>query len=277
MSLKNIVTTPLKLGASAPFKLLHISDTHLAFADERDDERKRKLAEGRYRSFAHAEEYFADELALAKKENALLCHTGDLIDFVSAANLDRAKKFADENDCFFVAGNHEFSLYVGEAFEDEAYREQSLAKVQACFRNDIRFSSRIVNGVNLVGIDDGYYRFDRPQLDALKQEAGRGLPILLFMHNPLYEQKLFEHCMTRASSAYLTAAPDELITGYDDYRYRQQKADDLTKEAFACIRSEPLIKAVFTGHLHYDWEGMVTDTLPQYVTGIGTARLITVE
>ncbi|MBQ2706718.1 MAG: metallophosphoesterase, partial [Clostridia bacterium] len=91
-------------------------------------------------------------------------------------------KFCDENDVFFAAGNHEFSLYVGEAWEDADYRNQSLAKVQAAFGNDIRFSSRIIGGVNLVAIDDGYSRFDEEHLDLLKAEVAKGLPIVLLMH-----------------------------------------------------------------------------------------------
>ena len=36
-------------------------------------------------------------------------------------------------ECFMAAGNHEYSLYVGEAFEDEAYKIQSFALVQIRF------------------------------------------------------------------------------------------------------------------------------------------------
>ena len=58
----------------------------------------------------------------AKEYGVPIIHTGDLIDFVSLANLERAERFISENDCFTVAGNHEFSLYVGEAKEDAASR-----------------------------------------------------------------------------------------------------------------------------------------------------------
>ena len=67
------------------------------------------------------------------------------------------------------------------------------------------------------------------------------------------------------------------MTGYDEYRYRQQKADEITLEATDFIRTCPLIKAIFAGHLHYDYEGMLTERLPQYVTGIGTNRIIEVK
>ena len=124
-----VIETSLHIGLDAPVSLLHISDTHLTYADARDDKRKIDLAAGRAPCFPHAAEELAAECAYAGEQGIPILHTGDLIDFVSAANLDAAKRFMDENDVLFIAGNHEFSLYVGEAFEDEAYRNQSLAKV----------------------------------------------------------------------------------------------------------------------------------------------------
>ena len=254
----NITETKIKAGASEPFRLLHISDTHLTLADERDGPRKRGLAADPSKYFVKAEEYLDQACKMAKSENTPIVHTGDLIDFVSKANLERAKQFTSENDVFFATGNHEFSLYVGEAFEDEAYRNQSLSLVQESF-------------------PDGYYRFDKAQLDSLKKEAEEGLPIILFLHNPLHEPELYRLAMTKGSCAYLTSTPEELIKDYDEYRYRQQKADEITLETTRFIESCPLIKAIFAGHLHYDYDGIVDGHLPQYVTGIGTARIIEVE
>ena len=127
----NTVKTTLPVGASTPFRAVHISDTHLTYADMRDGEAKVDLARGRVTCFPFDPEAMLDKASEVSKElRAPILHTGDLIDFVSVANLERAARFIAENDCFFAAGNHEFSLYVGEAWEDAAYRNQSLATVQ---------------------------------------------------------------------------------------------------------------------------------------------------
>lgn len=272
-----IIETKLHIGLPAPLSLLHISDTHLTYADNRDDQRKLNLANGRAPYFPHNEEDLLAECAYAREAGIPILHTGDLIDFVSEANLDAARRFMDENDVLFVAGNHEFSLYVGEAFEDAAYRNQSLQKVQAAFPENIRFVSRVLGGVKFVGIDNGYYRFEKAQLDALKTELADGLPVILYMHNPLYEPELYRLAMTRNTCAYLTGTPEELMQTYDEYRYRQQKADAETWEAIRFIESCPQIQAIFAGHLHHDSDGMVANRLPQYVTGIGTARHIVID
>lgn len=273
------IETSIAVGAAAPFTLLHVSDTHLTLADGRDGERKVRLAEKRTRIFPDAKASLAEISSESKKLGAPIIHTGDIIDFVSRKNLEFTKKYVAENDVFMTAGNHEFSLYVGEAFEDEAYRNRSLSRVQACFSNDIRFASRKINGVNLVGIDDSYYRFDKAQLDALKREVALGLPIILFMHCALYEDALCREIVVGhgAEAPYLTCPPDEALNDCFDYRIRQQKPDAITAETTEYIKSCPLIKAIFTGHLHWDWDGMLTDTLPQYVTGLDTIRAIRVN
>lgn len=272
----NIINTQIKLGAKAPFELLHISDTHLTLADGRDCERKQKLAADRSSYFNNAETYLSEAECYSRENGALIVHTGDLIDFVSEANLDRARTFTNNSDAFFAAGNHEFSLFVGEAIEDAEYRNQSLAHVQEAFKNDIRFSSRKLNGVNLIAIDNSYYRFETEQLTSLKSEIALGLPIILFMHNPLYEPELYKISMNRKECAYLTSTPEDLMQSYSEHRYKQQKADEITLETTELIKSEPLVKAIFTGHLHFDYEGILTDTICQYVTGIGTGRVIEV-
>lgn len=277
----NLIQNKLTVGAEKPFRFLHMSDTHFTLADERDDLRKRELAEKRTKWHANAEQISEEVEAYARENGLMIAHTGDYIDFVSAANLDRLKRFTDENDVFFAAGNHEFSLYVGEAFEDAAYREISLARVQACVKNNLRFASKKVNGVNLIAVDNGYYLFEAWQLDALKKEAAYGLPMLLFMHTPLYDPDLYrimgEHgCLGEA--AYMVATPEELMTGYSEYRYRQQRADAVTLETVEYIKNQPLIRGIFCGHLHdFVSETRLTDRITQYVSNFENVRLVEVE
>ncbi len=276
----NRITTELCVGATAPFSLLHVSDTHLPLADERDDERKIRLANGRWGAFPTAEADFYEILRIAEQENKTVVHTGDLIDFVSEKNLDMAREMAERIDLFMAAGNHEFSLYVGEAVEDAAYRAQSLDRVQAAFKNPIRFASREVNGVNLVAIDNSYYLFEEWQLAALRAEVGKGLPILLFMHNPLYSEEYYEFSLVgkkKGTPAYLVAVPEERMTDYSEQRFSQQRADVTTVETVEYIKSQSLIRGVFVGHIHKDFEAPLTPTLMQYTTGIGTVREIQIR
>lgn len=270
----NIIESRLIVGAARAFRVVHLSDTHLTYADMRDGDRKVSLALKRSRIFPDAEDVLADAVKLSNELQLPILHTGDLIDFVSMSNLEKAGEFASMCDLFFAAGNHEFSLYVGETKEDANYRNQSLANVQAVFKNNIRMASRVIGGVNFVALDNGYYLFDNEQADFLRSEVDKGLPVVLMVHNPLFERKLYDLQMSKSPCAYLTAVPAELMSSYPQERFEQQSADSTTTDVVRFIENEPLIKAVLTGHLHYDYEGVVAGRLPQIVTGKTTARII---
>lgn len=264
-----ILSLELNIGVSSPFEIIHISDTHLTLADNRNDERKIKLAERRAKGFPEAEKVLEKTSEISREHNAPIIHTGDIIDFVSELNLDVTKKFTDENDVFTAAGNHEFSLYVGEAKEDAAYREQSLPRVQQAFSNDIRFSSRVINGVNFVAVDNSYYLFDKWQLDSLKEEAAKGFPVVLCVHTPLYEEKLYEYLMRNVpenSPAYLMSVPEDKMKKYSPDRYEQQKEDAVTHEAYEYIINEKNIRVILAGHVHDKFAFPLGDKIQ---TGVG--------
>ncbi len=270
----NITHLTLPVGATAPFTAIHASDTHLTYADLRDGQRKVDLVAWRLPSFPHAEATLAELGALSKELNAPILHTGDLIDYVSLANLEAVKAFTDTHDLFMATGNHEFSLYVGEAKEDAAYRNQSLPAVQACFGNNIRIGSRVINGVNFVALDNGYYLFEPEQFEFLKGEVAKGLPMVLMMHTPLYEPALYEIMMRRCPCAYLAGVPEEMMRCYPEDRYMQQLADEVTLEMMEYIANQPTVKAILTGHLHFNYEGVYAGRIPQIVVGCTDARVV---
>ena len=145
-----ITKTRIEIGLEKPFRALHMSDNHIALADARDDERKNRLAEKRTEAFNHgkegnvAMEEYALQLDYARKNGLPVLYTGDLCDFVSYKNLDCARDTLKDIDYFMAVGNHEFSLYVGEAFEDLPYKMKSFDLVQSHFRNDLHFDSRVM-------------------------------------------------------------------------------------------------------------------------------------
>ena len=267
--------THIRIGLMSPFKVLHLSDNHLCLADERDDERKNLLAQRRQKEFDSQGKgvilHLNKQLAYAKENNLPILYTGDLIDFVSHKNLEFAQSLLEDTDYFMAVGNHEFSLYVGEAFEDEAYKMQSYDFVQKHFKNDLTFASREMHGINFVAVDNSYYRFTLSQLEKLKKEAEKGLPIVLMLHCPLHTDELYHLIMDdlHFPCAYLTGTPEPLLKPYDDYRYRQQKPDEATNAFIDYVYSCPSIKAILAGHLHENCEFALPSGLTQYITGGG--------
>lgn len=270
----------IKVGAERPFAAVHVSDTHLTLADNRNDEQKIKLASSRSRGMNLGEHYLDEAIRYARDHDMLLFHTGDMIDFVSEANLDAAARHYQEGDWFVSSGNHEFSQYVGEAKEDEAYKQQSYQKVQDAFPNDLTFCSRVVNGVNFVALDDVYYNVTEHQHELMEKEVKRGLPIVLLCHVPFYTPKLCEFSYEHENhvAAYLTAAPLEITETFQQnpnlppeeaWRNRniQQRADKPTLEFAKWLKHQKLLKGILCGHCHYFFQEAFSKSAVQYVVG----------
>lgn len=268
------------VGAERPFSALLLADTHLTRCDARDDERRNALAAVRRQGeFRDAKRNLDEALVYARATGIdFMLHAGDLIDFTSAANFDAAAALFAEHDFFICAGNHEFSQYVGEAEEDEAYKAQSFAAVQGVYPNDLVFASRIVQGVNFVAVDNVYYRFTVSQLALMEREVAKGLPIVLLCHVPLYTPGLYAAVMARTNGvcSYQSGVPDALVDTWrkerdwpEAERWRdrrvQQRADAPTLEFLDYLKAQPLLKAVLCGHTHFFWEERFSPTAVQIV------------
>ena len=280
-----LAKTIIRAGLEKPVRILHIADTHLSLADDRDNERKRGLAIKRKKAFSDengsVEKYLEEQIAYGAEHCELLVHTGDLIDFVSEANIDKAGQVLSDPRILFIAGNHEYSQYVGEAWEDHAYRMNAYMHIRRRFGVDLLYSSRVIGGLNIVALDNGYYQFEDWYLDRLEQEVQKGLPILLALHCPLFEESLFHEIMDirKESSAGLVGCDEEHLMRYKEYRQIQQRANDTTRRVSEYIFRQKNIIAIIAGHIHFPFESALPCGKMQYVTGggfRGEARELTV-
>lgn len=277
-----IVKTMLEIGATEPFQLGHFSDLHLTCVDSREDDVNLLHAQMRMQLFPQAMRDYEFILKHAKEHDMHYVCTGDLIDFITARNLDMTQKLIEETDCFVAAGNHEFhreELYHG-VFETKEFKEKGMVEVQPYFHNDLLFAKREINGVNLVAIDNSYHKMEAWQIEKLKEVAAEGKPIILLLHTPLYCESLREY--TRR----IHGVPTVFAMGIPDRAYRfYGKELDLsnpfiattqeTLDAYDYIVNESTIKCILAGHLHFDYETLVGDKM-QILTGINTLREITI-
>ena len=277
-----LLKNTIQIGLEKPLKILHITDSHIALVDEYDNELKHKLCEQKFSP--DKEKYLAEQIAYAKDNCDLIVHTGDMFDFVSHANTVKAREILSDEFIFFIAGNHEYSQYVGEAWEDRAYRMNSYMEIDRYggFGVPLLWNSKIIGGINFVGIDNSYNLFEDWQIHHLKEEVKKGYPIILAFHAPLFEQSLYDYHYEHVpedTCTSLTGLDEEHLKRYSEFRAYQQRPDDTTLRMIDYIKNEPLIKAILTGHLHFSYESNLTDSLPQFVTGggyEGIAREITV-
>lgn len=255
----------IKAGATKPFSILHITDTHFTEAYPHEDDKKQKLKAVRSKTFGgRQEEALRDSLAWAKANADYVLHTGDLIDWISEANLDLVKKYLGEN-VFGAVGNHEFSRYMGleKSQSNEEYKARSAELLSKAYPYDIRFHTQVVNGVNFVTLDDVYGYVCPDQVTRFKAEAAKGLPIVLCMHVPFHTETIW-----RASRKFWSANKkyDSATLPDASGDFKKQQTDPTTRDFIAYLKSEPLLKGIIAGHLHISVQECFSPTAVQYVT-----------
>lgn len=283
----NIEKSVINIGLEKPVSILHLSDTHFCAADEFDSPAVQGMAARRLKNafrdtdgVDRIRQYWDESIAYAKENSLPVIHTGDLIDFLSHGNAVLAKQLLSNVDYFFAAGNHEFCHYVGRAREDLAYKMEQLFYIQPSINYNLLFASRVIGGINFISVDNGYYLVADWQRECLEREVAKGLPIVLIMHNPIHTDALYDVMMSEKKQpcAYLMGTPEEMMRSYAPDRYKQQLADEPTRRFIDYLSKTPLVRAVLTGHLHFNYHDMLPWGIPQYVTGggfLGDAREIT--
>lgn len=269
---------PLHIGMEKPLRCLHIADTHLLFADGRDNAAKYNIAIRRYGEYVYTNigrnvPYFLDALLYTRDHCDLMLHCGDLIDFVSLQNLEVAQKLFDLAgiDYFMCAGNHEYTHYSGQHPETPEEAEAGRHLVPHYFRNNLYFDSRQIHGLNLIAIDNSSYRFTADQRERFEREVERGMPMILLIHNPIYTPALADYRFDnegKGSLALIGCPPDA------PERHRKFDTcppDETTLDFIARLKREPLLKAVLAGHVHFhqNYAEEIAPGLRQFVVGGG--------
>lgn len=253
----------IHLGLRQPFNVTHLTDSHISDAHPDEPEDLTSCAASRHRQFCGYQRVaLACSLAWAKgKACPYVVHTGDLIDFQSRANLETAKEFVSGNPELAVAmGNHEFWRRKTKAVPET--RAVSEPDLKAAFGPDIGFRSKVIRNVNFILLDDVYGTVSTEQVKLFEREVAKGLPIVLCMHVPVFTETI-----EMTARRFWGNVPDIAM----------QRDDATTRDFLAYLKTEKLLRAMLTGHLHYDIEERFSDTCVQYVTGANfmfRARLV---
>ena len=243
----------IELGLEKKISIAHLTDIHISLADERDShladhavERATVFYEEANKPEKTPSEYFREAIDFSEKNCDLCIITGDVIDFVSAKNIEETEAILSGKDYMFTAGNHEFCPRVGVP-DSFARKADIFGDIQKSFKGNMFFESRIVGGVNLVTVDNSYYNYSALHIKMLKEEIEKGLPILLFSHVPLSDPTL------KLERHHRDLVPD-------GYMMEQNRA------FLELVSSCELIKAVFSGHWHVPAKFRITESLTEYIT-----------
>ena len=259
----------IRVGAKMPFRLFHMSDSHIAWMNSRDlvkcEEGELKWYEGRRRHFATNATGLAAALAYAKAHRLPILHTGDLIDYLSDANLNYIKRDFEGVDYQFALGNHEFGG-IPSALRPGPWPTfaQKRDSVKGYFPNSIVCSSRVINGVNFVSFDncgDSRDIFDE-QFAAIKREFAKGLPVVLCYHIPFYTKELGDWQLSKVARF---KSHDDITEAYRAAPPRGGFKINTTLREW--LPKQKNLKAMLCGHKHEESQGLFCENVTQYVAG----------
>ena len=234
-------------GAECPFRILHVSDSHVARIDSRSPEGTYAFAKSRSRIGRELGEYYLDEAVhLARAKKTKIVHTGDFMDFMSEANLEYAERRLCTDDFLACVGTHEYWLDANHR-DTEAYKKPTVPRLRKSWAG-IPASTHRIGGINFFVFDNSFETVTDEALAALERTLGEGLPVVMVCHVPLWA----EGC---GMEAHVCGKPG------------LKKNDSVSCAFVETARKSPLVKAVLAGHVHCYREFAFSQTATELVAG----------
>lgn len=271
--MRKIEDETLKIkGLKKEYTFIHISDAHLSYAPKSADDEEKSLCK------EHTEEWTRDgktplesfeevvEFVNSEKPDALFI-TGDCVDYASENNSSYLKKQIDKinTDVLYVYGNHESVNYKQKPLNPKIY----YPLYENMMNGTPQYWVKDYGDLLICAIDDSDKNITSEQLDFLKKQMERNIPILLLIHIPFSTATIKE--------------PIENKWGEGAMSYFALDGDnpcDETVEFCELLKKEDNnIAAIFTGHIHTSYKGEFSNGRMMYAAGTafdGYARRIKV-
>ena len=261
--------------------LMHITDSHLNLADDRDPEALELIKRGEAKR-PESHERFIESLARSNELDVdATILTGDITNFPSWAAIDAiADGVATLSAPYlYTLGNHDWHfpfLQWNDTTRDEYY-----PRFAGLIDGDPRCQVEEIGGVKLIALDNSNYQISVAQVRFLEDQLATGAPCLLFIHIPIFIRSLLFPVLERWKAPLMMAASE----GWTE-ETRTAKSELLPNEttlAFHRFLTEGVsdnIAAIFCGHVHFPHTDAYRAGRFQYVTNAGfdgATRLIRLE
>jgi len=257
----NIENTVIRLpGIKRVYHFWHIADAHIAYAGEHESEADRLLAEGETTYWSRAgvtplEAWERMENYVREQRDDLdgLLIAGDCVNYYSVGNLEWLKKKMEvfPTEVLYVPGNHELMVY-GDNQSDvrKNYREY----YDAVMGGNADFQVQDYDDFLIIGINNAQKEITQEQLEMLKEQIVRNMPIILLMHIPLQTKEVLDAVEKRwgERDPYFLFEANEY-------------ASEFAREFSRMVRQpESNVAVILAGHIHAAHEGEFAPGRVQY-------------
>jgi UDP-2,3-diacylglucosamine pyrophosphatase LpxH len=265
-------------GLAAPVRMLHLTDTHIRFFDERDGERYQGCVDHRERlekmhreqgTEPDPEKPFRESMALAATENLdLLALTGDIIHYPAPASVEfMVEQIAALGvPTMYTCGNHD--VHFTDEPVDHEIRLTRLAALQPLHNGDPDCAVREIGGIRFVTVDNSVTMLSRKQVDFVHAQLKMGQPTVMLFHWPLSLPTLRDAVIDHLGSPPMMGDPDWSPQSRTDWRQDIEDTPE-TLEFVDAVTTAPNVVAAFCGHVHFNHVDAINTRAVQYVTKAG--------
>jgi len=253
-----VVTLPSLRGE---YHFWHFSDAHTAYAYPEDSDEDKALAKKQAECWSTggklSTEVYEELLAEAKERRAeLLLMAGDCVDYYSDSNLRYLSDHLHRTgiDVLYAHGNHESGSYTVKYSDSRMFYPQ----YRDLMGDTPDFQVRDFGQFLLIAVDNSDHNIRQEQLDKLKEQFARNLPILLVMHIPLSTEAIMPDMEAKWGKN-----PSYFMLGTD-------AEPETTREFCRMVMAENSpVAAVFAGHVHFMHQGEFAPGRIQYTAAPG--------
>ena len=276
-------TTILVEGLRRQVTLMHITDSHMYEADERDPEAIEAAVgyKARFPDRENTLEVFRQAMGRAREVGAeFLALTGDQVNFPAYAALEHLEREIRSLDLpyIYTLGNHDW-VYPSREHNHET-RAAYYPRFHRFTEGNPAFAAKEVGGLLMIGLDNSLQQVSEEQLEFLRRQLATGRPCLLFMHIPMYVRALMPDIVKKWKGPNVMGAEDGWTQAASQRSY-----PDVEPATRACVKlitegaAENLI-GIFTGHVHFVHADEFREGRFQYITDPGLRggyRVVTIK
>ena len=253
--------------------LLHLTDAHVAEADERDPQ-AREAAEHYQGVFqertpggAPARQVFSELLERARRLNPdCAALTGDIIHFPSALGLEAIAQGVDGLNYLYTLGNHDW--FFPHLQWNEATRQEFYPRFNRLTGGNPACQVKEISGLRLVALDNSTYQVSAAQVDFLREQLQTGQPCVLLVHIPLYIPSLVPAVMERWKAPIMMGA-EEGWTEETRAKWLVQGVAESTRACLGLVQKAENLVGILCGHVHFSHADAMREGCCQYVTRPG--------
>lgn len=193
---------------------------------------------------------------------------GDLIDYFSQANFSCFKEGCDRLQApfLYIRADHDYADGYTENITQEAIKEAEKA-----IDGNGEILCMDCDEFVIVGINNSTDPISDTGVQELERIWEQGKPVILVIHVP-FDSQVEEGLQEASREAWQDRA---LLWGYEDTLYAQYAMTDSERHLLDMVYApDTPIAAVFAGHLHFSYDGMLTEILPQHIFDASFRRTV---